>query len=267
MDKHISQKRVLLLNASHNDERLLKALKKLNCYVITTGNRPELPGHKMADEYVYGDYTDLESMYRLAADKKVDAVCPCCNDFGVITAAYVSEKLGFKGQDDYKTTLIIHNKANFKAFASELGGINTPTAVSFGDIDEALKWGMLYAKDFPLIVKPVDLSAGNGILRADTPEELLENIKNAFSYSREKRIVIEPFIEGTQHGFCTYLIGQKVAAICSNNEHSFINPYRVEVDTFPAEKILEKSRIDTDRCAWNDVVEDSSCLLYTSRCV
>ena len=100
MDKHISQKRVLLLNASHNDERLLKALKKLNCYVITTGNRPELPGHKMADEYVYGDYTDLESMYRLAADKKVDAVCPCCNDFGVITAAYVSEKLGFKGQDD-----------------------------------------------------------------------------------------------------------------------------------------------------------------------
>ena len=237
MDKHISQKRVLLLNASHNDERLLKALKKLNCYVITTGNRPELPGHKMADEYVYGDYTDLESMYRLAADKKVDAVCPCCNDFGVITAAYVSEKLGFKGQDDYKTTLIIHNKANFKAFASELGVINTPTAVSFGDIDEALKWGMLYAKDFPLIVKPVDLSAGNGILRADTPEELLENIKNAFSYSREKRIVIEPFIEGTQHGFCTYLIGQKVAAICSNNEHSFINPYRVEVDTFPAEKI------------------------------
>ena len=30
MDKNISQKRVLLLNASHNDERLLKALKKLN---------------------------------------------------------------------------------------------------------------------------------------------------------------------------------------------------------------------------------------------
>ena len=53
-----AKKRVLLLNAGHNDERLLRALKKLGCYVITTGNRPELPGHLMADEYIYGDYTD-----------------------------------------------------------------------------------------------------------------------------------------------------------------------------------------------------------------
>ena len=93
MRDNIATKRVLLLNAGHNDERLLRALKTLNCYVITTGNRPELPGHKLADEYVYGDYTDLDAMYALAVDRRVDAVCPCCNDFGVITAAYISEKL------------------------------------------------------------------------------------------------------------------------------------------------------------------------------
>ena len=28
-----------------------------------------------------------------------------------------------------------------------------------------------------------------------------------------------------------------MAAVCSNNEHSFINPYRVEVDTFPAAQV------------------------------
>lgn len=234
MDRNENQKRVLLLNASHNDERLLRALKKMDCYVITTGNRPELPGHQLADEYVYGDYTDKEAMYRLALEKKVDAVCPCCNDFGVITASYISEKMGFPGQDDYETTLTIHDKARFKKFALELGGINTPKATSFCDMDEALSWAQNGQYELPLIVKPVDLSAGNGISRADTKEGLAVCIRAAFESSRKKEIVAEPFIEGTQHGFCTFLIGQRVAAVCSNNEHSFINPYRVEVDTYPA---------------------------------
>lgn len=237
MDKNKTQKRVLLLNASHNDERLLKALKKMNCYVITTGNRPELPGHRMADEYVYGDYTDVKAMHQLAVEKKVDAVCPCCNDFGVITASYVSEKMGFPGQDDYETTLTIHDKARFKEFARELGEINTPLAIPFHDLTEALRWAEDGQYTLPLIVKPVDLSAGNGISRADTKEELAACIRSAFETSRKKRIVVEPFIKGTQHGFCTYLIDQKVVAVCSNNEHSFINPYRVEVDTFPAQYV------------------------------
>ena len=227
-------KRVLLLNASHNDERLLRALKRLGCYVITTGNRPGLPGHREADEYAYGDYTDKEAMLALAEEKPVDAVCPCCNDFGVMTAAYVSEKMGFSGQDNYNTATILNNKAKFKEFAAELGDISTPPAVSFSDPEEASRWAKLSRHEFPLIVKPADLSAGNGICRADSAGELCERIKTAFESSRVKRVVIEPFIEGTQHGLCTYLINQRVAAVCSNNEHSFINPYRVEADTFPA---------------------------------
>ena len=228
------QKRVLLLNASHNDERLILALRKLNCYIITSGNRPDLLGHKLADEYVYGDYTNLSEMLNLAIEKGIDAVCPCCNDFGVKTAAYISEKLGFSGQDTYKNTLIIHDKDKFKDFAVKIGHIRTPVANGFDSEEKALEWAVKQ-NNFPLIVKPVDLSAGNGIKRADNQNSLLNNIKEAFYKSRLKRIVIEPFIEGTQHGFCTYLKNQKVIAVCSNNENSFINPYRVEVDTYPSD--------------------------------
>lgn len=232
-----AKKRVLMLNASHNDERLIRALKKLGCYVITTGNRPELPGHRMADEYVYGDYTDLNAMYDVAVRLQIDAVCPCCNDFGVTTAAYLSEKMGFQGQDSYETTLTLHDKDKFKRFAEELGGISTPPAVSFSDVAEALAWADETEHEFPLIVKSADLSSGNGVCRADSLEELKHNINNAFEKSRKKHIVVEPFVEGSQHGFCTFLINRKVVAVCSNNEYSFINPYRVEVDTYPAEYV------------------------------
>lgn len=229
------QKRVLMLNASHNDERLICALRELGFYIITTGNRPELPGHKLADEYCFGDYTDIEAMLDLAKRKKVDAVCPCCNDFGVITAAYISEKLGFKGQDSFETTLKIHHKDQFKKLAKQLG-LSTPPAESFAGLDEAMDWARANDR-YPVIVKPTDLSAGNGIHRADNFKMLENALHSAFACSRVGHVLVEPFIGGTQHGFCTFLMNQKVVAVCSNNEYSFINPYRVEADTFPAEMI------------------------------
>ena len=86
-----------------------------------------------------------------------------------------------------------------------------------------------------MIVKPTDASAGNGICRVDGYGPAREAVRRAFDRSRAGRIVVEPFITGSQHGFCTFLKNRKVIAVCSNNEYSFENPYRVEIDTFPAD--------------------------------
>ena len=223
--------RVLILNASHNDERMIRALKELNFYVISTGNRPDLPGHRLCDEYRPADFSDKERITQLAADLEIDRICACCNDFGVVTSAYVAEKLHLPGYDPFDTMMILHNKDLFKRFAAE-NGINTPAAVQFLDAESAAAYAKTAA--YPIIVKAVDLSAGNGIRRADSYEEALAAIENAFRCSRNKHIVIEPYITGEQHGFCTFLIDRKVAAYCSNNEYSVVNPYRVEIDTFPA---------------------------------
>ena len=55
----MAQKRVLVPNGNYTDIRLIKALKKLGLYVITSGNAPELEGHKYADEYVPYDYSPI----------------------------------------------------------------------------------------------------------------------------------------------------------------------------------------------------------------
>lgn len=85
----------------------------------------------------------------------------------------------------------------------------------------------------------MDASAGNGVSKADTAEEACGFIKKAFHASRGRKIIIEPFITGSQHGFCTFLIDRKVVACSSNNEYSVLNPYRVEIDTFPADNFVE----------------------------
>ena len=224
-------KKALLLCSTHNDLGLINALKKLEYYIIVTGNVSGLPGQKYCDEFIQADYSDKELILDIAKNNNIDVIVQCCNDFGVYTASYIAEKLGLPGYDDYETTLILHNKDKFKAFAKE-NEIISPVSTSFSDEVSAFEFCNRSA--YPLIIKPTDCSAGNGIKRVDNDIEAKEAIQYAFEKSRAKRIVIEPFIDGKQHGFCSFLIDQKVVAVSTNDEYSFLNPYRVEIDTFPA---------------------------------
>ena len=233
-------KKVLLLCASHNDLGLVRALRKMGYYIIVTGNRNNLPGQRWVDKYISADYSDKELILSIAEKEKIDAICPCCNDFGVYTAAYVAERLGLPGYDSYETTCILHNKHKFKKFALQ-NGIITPKSEIFYDnhtANEAIR-----NMEFPIIVKPTDASAGNGIQKVSCVDDAKDAINKAFEVSRLKTIVVEPYIQGTQHGFCTYLVNQKVVAVCSNNEYSIINPYRVEIDTFPADNKEQVSEL------------------------
>ena len=225
-------KKALLLCSSHNDLGLVRALRKLGYYIIVTGNRADLPGQKWCDEFILADYSDKEKILEIARKNSIDAIIQCCNDFGVYTAAYVAEKLGLPGYDSYETTLTLHNKDLFKEFAKK-HNITSPISTPFSSEKDALQH--LDTCSYPIIVKPTDCSAGNGIHRADNKAEGIKYVQEAFLKSRAKRIVIEPYVSGTQHGFCTFLRNQKVCAICSNNEYSFLNPYRVEIDTYPAD--------------------------------
>lgn len=224
-------KTALILNISHNDIGQIHSLKRMGFRVVGTGNNPALPGLTEVDEYIPADYSDKDRILALAREKRIDAVCACCNDFGVLTAAYVAEKMGLGGHDPYEIALTLHHKDRFKRFAREQG-ILTPPSEGFDTPMAAKEWAE--AADYPLMVKPVDLSGGKGCDRADDFAGASAAIDRAFAASKAKHVVLEPFIVGTQHACCTFLVGGKVRALCTNNEYSFVNPYLVEVDTFPA---------------------------------
>ena len=221
------------MNVSHSEVLLIKALKDMGHYVIGTGGIPGLPGQKFVDEYIQADYSDKEKMLRLVVDNNIDAVCACCNDFGVISAAYVAEKLNLPGHDTYQNALTIHHKDKFKLFA-QIYNIRTPKAMWFDDIEKAKQWAKEHS-EYPLIIKPVDLTGGKGVAKASNSVEADAAIDLAFKISRIKHIVIEDFIDGTQHAMCTFIINKKVRAVCSNNEYSFKNPFKVEIDTYPSD--------------------------------
>lgn len=225
-------KKALVLCASHNDIGMVIALKKLGYYVICTGSIPNQVGEPLCDKYICGDYSDKEFVLNLAQEYKVDAIVNSCNDWGVYSAAYASEKMGLPGYDSYETTLLLNNKDKFKDFAESIG-IRTPIAKSFYEKETACKY--VQQVKFPIIIKPTDASAGRGVQKVSEINYADSAIEAAFNVSKAKTIVIEPFIEGKQYGFCTFLVNKKVVGYCSNNEYSIINPYRVEMNTYPAD--------------------------------
>lgn len=227
-------KKVLILNGSHSEITLIEAAKKLGFYVITTGNMPELIGHQYGDEYVRADYSDKEAILALVKEHQIDAIISCANDFGTITAAYVGEKMGWKGHDTYENTLLLHQKDTFKDYVREQN-IPSPISTAFHNRENALD----YTKDasYPIIVKATDLTGGKGIMKAENPEEAKTAIDNAFSRSRAKHIVIEPYIVGTQHSIVVFLVNKKIVASVSCNSYSPLNPYLIQTEILPADYI------------------------------
>ena len=226
--------RLLILNGSFSEITLIEAAHKLGYYVITSGNAPQLIGHQYADEYIGADYSDKDAILQLVKNNHVDRIVSCANDFGVITASYVAEQMGWPGHDTYENAQILHQKDLFKDLVRRLD-IPAPLSVPFEDREKAIAYAAEAA--YPIIVKATDLTGGKGILRADNFDEAVKAIDNALNRSRKHHLVIEPFLVGVQQSIDTFVINKKVVASVSNDTFSPINPYLIQSEILPAQGI------------------------------
>ena len=237
---------MLLLGGGHAEIPLIQAAKARGWYVITTGNAREGLGHPYADKNVFADFSDKEKMLELARRENVQAVCSGCNDFALLSTVYVCEKLGLPGHDSYATSLKLHHKDKYRALATRLD-IPTPRAITvtttdadnnFADFEAAVAGGNTAFNGttltFPLIIKPVDLTGGKGIHRVATIEEARTAYKDAASRTRQDHIVVEEFVQGTNHGFSAMLVKGKVAFAFADNEQYYINKYMVSGANSPS---------------------------------
>lgn len=224
--------KILILGSSHSEIPLIAAAKNLGYYVITSGNQNDGLGCAYSDEYVDCDFSDKDAILKLAKEKSINAICSGCNDFALLTAAYVAEKLGLKGHDSYETSLTLHHKDKYRKFASE-NNIKTPKAIICENEEGLIK--ALEILKYPIIIKPVDLTGGKGIARCDNLNQALKAFQDAMKITREKHIIVEEFIEGSNHGFSAFIQDQKVTFSFADNEQYFINKYLVSGAYTPAD--------------------------------
>lgn len=195
-------KKILLLGGSAQQVVAIETAKKLGYYTVLCDYLTDNPGQYSADKFYLVSTTDKEAILKVAQEEQVDGVLAYASDPAAPTAAYVAEKLGLP-TNPYDSVEILCNKDRFRAFLAE-NGFNSPAAGGYSAPEAALNDTGKYR--LPVIVKPVDSSGSKGATVLHSWEKLDSAIDFALSFSREKRFIIEEFIEKNHK----YLIGGDV---------------------------------------------------------
>ncbi len=218
----MNERKLLMLNASEHEIPFILAARALGFYVITTSTKREYAGHRYADEYIYGNYNDYDEMISLCKREGITAVSHACTDDCALSAAYIGEKMGFKGHDTYENACIIHRKDRFKDFCKK-NHVISPVSEAFTSVDTAIDYEPNCK--YPMIIKPTDMAGGIGIKVVGNRAEYIDAIKDAFEKSHEKHVVVESYIEGTLHSLSTFIVDQKVVAYATEDDLSSFNKY------------------------------------------
>lgn len=188
-------KKVLMLGGSPFQVPSIITAKKLGYYVISCDYLPDNPGHKYSDEYHNVSTTDCDAVLALAKELNIDGIVCYASDPAAYTAAYVADAMGIIGNPP-ESVKILSTKDLLRTFLKE-NNFMSPIAKSYSSIEEAINDFSSFKA--PAILKPVDSSGSKGVSIVYTIAEIEGQAKDALSYSRAKRFIIEEYVQ--KHGY------------------------------------------------------------------
>ena len=186
------QKKLMLLGGLRYLLPVIEAAHELGYYVITCDYLPDNIAHKYSDEYVNVSIVDKDAVLFEARKRNIDGIMSFAVDPGVVTAAYVADKLELPIPGPYDSVCILQNKDRFRKFLTD-NGFNVPKAKGYSSWKDVKSDIGLFK--WPVIVKPTDSAGSKGVTKVNAPEELEEAVKTAFEHSLSRHIIIEDFID------------------------------------------------------------------------
>lgn len=184
-------KKLMILGGSRYAIPVIEEAHKLGLYVITCDYLPDNIAHKYSDKYVNVSIIDEEATMKAAQRLKIDGIVSFACDPGVVTAAYVAEKMNLPFQGSYESTKILQDKGLFRQFLAG-NGFNCPHSKRY--IDKKKPFDDIDFFEWPVIVKPVDSAGSKGVTKVDKVEDLADAIDIAVEESHNGAFIIEDFL-------------------------------------------------------------------------
>ena len=203
------KKKLMLLGGIRYLLPVIETAHKMGVYVITADYLPDNIAHKYSDAYVNVSILDRDAVLKVAQEKQIDGILSFGVDPGVVTAAYVADRMGLPFPP-LASVEILQNKDKFRDFLAA-NDFNCPFHYSYEADEDPVVGGALRAPrnlgatknafriDFPVIVKPVDSAGSKGCSRVDRVEDLAAAVEYARSESHNGRLIIEQFLEKVGH--------------------------------------------------------------------
>lgn len=235
------QKKLMLLGGLRYLLPVIEEAHKLGVYVITADYLPDNIAHKYSDEYCNVSIVDKEAVLKEAQRLEIDGIMSFAVDPGVVSAAYVAEKMGLPFQCSYEAACILQDKSKFRKFLSD-NGFNTPKAKGYSTVEDALKDVEYF--NWPVIVKPVDSAGSKGVSKVENPDGLSQAIDIALQASISKKFIIEDFLEkdGLSVGSESFVVNGKLVYNGFYDQlfdDESVNPYTPSAEVWPSVMKLE----------------------------
>lgn len=230
-------KKLLLLGGLRYLLPVIKKAHELGIYVITCDYLPDNIAHKYSDEFHNVSIIDKEAVLNLAQQLQIDGIMSFAVDPGVVTAAYVAEKMNLPFQCSYQAACILQDKAKFREFLT-LHNFNVPKAKGFTEVVDGLNSADYFS--WPVIVKPVDSAGSKGVTKVNTQSELKDAIEYAISKSIKGDYIIEDFLEKKEHssGAEIFVVNGKLKYAAFYDQffdNEAVNPYVPSGECWPSD--------------------------------
>lgn len=187
---------VILPTSTYRAADFVSAAESLGVDLIVASEEPS--PFEMGNRYLQIDCSDPDEAARqitsLGDLAPIDAVI-AADDQGVLIAARATERLGLPG-NPYAAAAATRDKARMRARFDE-AEIEQPAFTTIGP-DDPIE-DLVEDIGFPLVLKPLDRSASQGVIRVDQPEDLrptAERIREIVGGGAE--LLAEAYIPGEE---------------------------------------------------------------------
>ncbi|MDQ0883011.1 ATP-grasp domain-containing protein [Peribacillus sp. V2I11] len=199
-------KKILIIGAGFLQAFVIRKAKEMGYYTITIDKNPNSIGFNYAHEFEEIDIVDQETCLKYAISKNIDGVLTAATDYGVLSTAYIAQKMKLPGLD-YEVAKIVKNKYMVRRtlFENKVDDVAQYYEVSNIEALDDISAGI----HFPVMVKPCDGSGSKAAKRVNSALELESACEEAIKASLIGKALIEDFIEGKEYG---------VESIVYNNE-------------------------------------------------
>lgn len=193
------KKRILILGAGNAQIDAIEYCKNIGYEVVGCSYTTVDRGITHLDFFEQVDIKNIDGIVSLAEKYNVAAIYSVGSDLAMPTAMKASERLGLPHFISTETAEICHSKNRMReTLGSDFEG--NAKYIVCENLQEALKYDA-----FPGMMKPVDSQGQRGCFKVEKPEDIRKNFEKSISFSFEKKVIIEEYIEGPEISINAYM--------------------------------------------------------------
>lgn len=184
-------KKILILSGIVQMVDVVKTAQKMGLYTIVTDRDPGSPAKKYADKYYDISTSDTEKLAEIAKAEGIHGIFNAFDDVNTWNALALCQELGLPFYATTEQLQICSDKNTFKQYCRKYGA---PVIEEY-ELDGDLSEENLRKLKYPVIIKPVDSYASQGITVCHSPEEVRAGYEKALAFSKSKKVIVERFVD------------------------------------------------------------------------